>query len=101
MNHEQATTDQSDVEPSRNVSNAKKLSKEHYIELAAFCDSIYDRGKNIVKFSSKFTGLLGWKLDSIQSLHNWHVRYREIDSAQCKVLWTYERFLPVRSFSNS
>ena len=51
MNHEQATTDQSDVEPSRNVSNAKKLSKEHYIELAAFCDSIYDRGKKLKNFA--------------------------------------------------
>ena len=58
MNHEQATTDQSDVEPSRNVSNAKKLSKEHYIELAAFCDSIYDRGKKIERFCPKFTGKL-------------------------------------------
>ena len=54
MNHEQATTDQSDVEPSRNVSNAKKLSKEHYIELAAFCDSIYDRGKKIERFCQNF-----------------------------------------------
>ena len=52
MNHEQATTDQSDVEPSRNVSNAKKLSKEHYIELAAFCDSIYDRGKKLKIFAT-------------------------------------------------
>ena len=58
MNHEQATTDQSDVEPSRNVSNAKKLSKEHYIELAAFCDSIYDRGKKIERFLSETTGKL-------------------------------------------
>ena len=52
MNHGQATIDQSDVEPSRNASNAKKLSKEHYIELAAFCDSIYDRGKKL-KFAVK------------------------------------------------
>ena len=74
MNHEQATTDQSDVEPSRNVSNAKKLSKEHYIELAAFCDSIYDRGKKIERFCQNFGKISLWTLEFIQP-HNHPVRW--------------------------
>ena len=36
-----------------------KLSKEFYIELAAFSDSIYDRGKTIKMETSVFFCVLG------------------------------------------
>ena len=44
------------VSPTDSVASGRtsKLSKEFYIELAAFSDSIYDRGKNsIFKNTSK------------------------------------------------
>ena len=40
------------VSPTDSVASGRtsKLSKEFYIELAAFSDSIYDRGKNSIFF---------------------------------------------------
>ena len=45
MSKARANGDINDQDPNQPKNTTKKLSKEHYIELAAFCDSIYDRGK--------------------------------------------------------
>ena len=45
MSFRRANGDINDQDPNQPKIHTKKLSKEHYIELAAFCDSIYDRGK--------------------------------------------------------
>ena len=45
MSKARANGDINDQDPNQPKNPTKKLSKEHYIELAAFCDSIYDRGK--------------------------------------------------------
>ena len=45
MSFRRANGDINDQDPNQPRNHTKKLSKEHYIELAAFCDSIYDRGK--------------------------------------------------------
>ena len=43
------------VSPTDSVASGRtsKLSKEFYIELAAFSDSIYDRGKNSIFFKKQ------------------------------------------------
>ena len=43
------------VSPTDSVASGRtsKLSKEFYIELAAFSDSIYDRGKNIFSLKNR------------------------------------------------
>ena len=40
-----AMNNEVDQEINHGRTTSKKLSKEHYIELAAFSDSIYDRGR--------------------------------------------------------
>ena len=53
MSKAHANGDINDQDPNQPKNPTKKLSKEHYIELAAFCDSIYDRGKTKLFYSDR------------------------------------------------